>query len=330
MQRRHQKLIEESPSSALEPRQREQLAIFATTLARAVGYQNAGTVEFLVTPAGDIAFIELNARLQVEHPVTELVWDLDLVEWQFRIAAGAHLDLHPEPKGHAIEARIYAEHPVTFLPEIGTIRELSLPDGIRVDAGVEQGDGVSTRYDPMVAKMIAHGHDRDAARSQLAAALERTQIRGVVTNIALLRWILTHENFRSGPVRTDFFELHPPLEYNHRVPPAWCGYFRLGRDAALEKPRPQAPPSVDRARPPRMAAAGDATSTLVVAPMPGTVLEVLVEAGQNVSAREPLLILEAMKMETPVTSPFAGRVEIVVAAAGEQVSAGAVLFELAS
>ena len=126
---------------------------------------------------------------------------------------------------------------MTFLPEIGTIRELSLPDGIRVDAGVEQGDGVSTRYDPMVAKMIAHGHDRDAARSQLAAALERTQIRGVVTNIALLRWILTHEDFRSGPVRTDFFELHPPLEYNHRVPPAWCGYFRLGRDAALEKPR---------------------------------------------------------------------------------------------
>ena len=216
------------------------------------------------------------------------------------------------------------------MPEIGTIRALSLPDGVRVDTGIAQGDHVSTRYDPLVAKLIAHGPDRDSALDRLAEALERTQVRGVVTNVALLRWIVAHEGFRDGPARTDFLELNPPLERTALAPVAWRGYFRLGRDAELSRPERHAPPSVDRARPAGTTSVGDATATLVVAPMPGTVLDVFATAGQNVAAREPLLVLEAMKMETPVTAPFAGRIETVAVAAGEQVSAGDVLFEFAS
>ncbi len=330
LQRRHQKLLEESPSPALESAQREQLAIFSTMLARQLGYQNAGTVEFLVSDDGEIAFIELNARLQVEHPVTELVWGLDLVEWQLRIAAGGHLDVQPEPSGHAIEARVYAEHPVTFLPEIGTIRALELPRGVRVDAGVEAGDAVSTRYDPLLAKLIAHAPERGSALQQLARSLEQTRVDGVVTNLPLLRWLVANDSFRNGEATTSFFDLHPPLERALSAGPPWRGYFRLGRDPTLPAPAPAPPPSVDRARPAGGATATDATATLVVAPMPGTVLEVLVEAGDEVSARQPLLVLEAMKMETPVTAPFAGRVASVAVSSGDQVAADAVLAELAS
>ncbi|MGI9659041.1 MAG: acetyl/propionyl/methylcrotonyl-CoA carboxylase subunit alpha [Gaiellaceae bacterium] len=330
LQRRHQKLIEESPSPVLAQSQREQLAIYATTLARQVGYQNAGTAEFLVAPDGAISFIELNARLQVEHPVTELVWGVDLVEWQLKIAAGAHLDLRPEPHGHAIEVRVYAEHPVTFLPEIGTIRELELPGDVRGDAAVESGDQVSTRYDAMVAKLVAHGPDRASALARLERALAETRVGGVVTNVALLRWLVEHESFRDGQASTDFFELHPPLERAREAPAPWPGYFRLGRDPNEAPPRATAPPSVDRASSTGAVALGDATAALVVAPMPGTVLEVFAEAGQEVSAREPLLVLEAMKMETPVTAPFAGRVASIGVSAGEQVAAGDVLAELSS
>jgi len=330
LQRRHQKLVEESPSPALDQAQREQLAIYATTLARQVGYQNAGTAEFLVSTDGEISFIELNARLQVEHPVTELVWDVDLVEWQLKIAAGAHLDLRPEPSGHAIEVRVYAEHPVTFLPEIGTIRALALPSRVRVDTAVEPGDHVSTRYDAMIAKLVAHGPNRDSALVQLDRALQETRVGGVVTNVALLRWLVDHESFRAGQVSTDFFDLHPPLERTHAASAPWSGYFRFGRDADAAPPRAQAPPSVDRASAASGVSLGDATAALVVAPMPGTVLEVFVEAGQEVSAREPLLVLEAMKMETPVSAPFAGRVTTVGVSTGDQVAAGDVLAELAS
>ena len=329
VQRRHQKLIEESPSPALEQRQREQLAIYATTLARQVGYQSAGTAEFLISSNGDIAFIELNARLQVEHPVSELVFDLDLVEWQLRIAAGAHLDIDQQPRGHAIEARLYAEHPVTFLPQIGVIRELSLPARVRVDAGVERGDEISTRYDAMIAKLVAHGPDRDSALERLEHALEDMRVSGVVTNLPLLRWLVGHPSFRQGRVATNFFELNPPLERTRRAQLPWPGYFRLGR-GTQPAPRLQTPPSLERQPATGSAVVGDATAALVVAPMPGTVLDVFVEAGQRVSAREPLLVLEAMKMETPVTAPFAGCVTTVGASAGQQVSAGDVLVELAS
>ena len=329
VQRRHQKLIEESPSPALEQRQREQLAIYATTLARQVGYQSAGTAEFLISSNGDIAFIELNARLQVEHPVSELVFDLDLVEWQLRIAAGAHLNIDQQPRGHAIEARLYAEHPVTFLPQIGVIRELSLPARVRVDAGVERGDEISTRYDAMIAKLVAHGPDRDSALERLEHALEDMRVSGVVTNLPLLRWLVGHPSFRQGRVATNFFELNPPLERTRRAQLPWPGYFRLGR-GTQPAPRLQTPPSLERQPATGSAVVGDATAALVVAPMPGTVLDVFVEAGQRVSARERLLVLEAMKMETPVTAPFAGCVTTVGASAGQQVSAGDVLVELAS
>ena len=330
IQRRHQKLLEESPSPALEPSQREQLAIYSTTLARQIGYQNAGTAEFLVARDGAIAFIELNARLQVEHPVTELVWDVDLVEWQLRIAAGAHLDARPSPRGHAIEARVYAEHPVTLLPQAGTITELRLPDGVRVDAGVERGDPVTTSYDPMIAKLVAHGSDRRAAIGRLADALDQTRVGGLVTNLALLRWLVSNDQFRDGSAGTDFLERHQPLEASRATPAPWSGYFRIGRGDPSPPPAYTPAPSVDRARAPAISTAGDSTATLVIAPMPGTVLEVLVEVGQSVEERERLLTLEAMKMETPVAAPFGGVVQSVSVAAGDQVAAGAVLVELSS
>lgn len=327
IQRRHQKLLEESPSASISPEQRERLAMLATTLARAVDYQNAGTAEFLVSRSGDIAFIELNARLQVEHPVTEAVWDVDLVEWQLRIAAGEHLDVQAAPNGHAIEARVYAEHPITFLPETGTVRTLSVPTNVRVDLGVEEGDRVSTSYDPLLAKVVVHADERRAAVSLLAQALAETEVRGVVTNLPLLRWLAEHELFRAGDVATDFLELHPPLDRAHGVSAPWAGHFRLGHDNA-NPPPPRPAASVDRLRPMAPHPTGDSTTTLVVAPMPGTVLEILVESGQQVTERESLLVLEAMKMETPVSAPFAGTIVSVGVSVGQQVAAGTILAEI--
>jgi len=328
IQRRHQKLIEESPSPSISAEQRDRLSILSTTLARAIGYENAGTAEFLVSGNGDIAFIELNARLQVEHPVTEAVWKLDLVEWQLRIAAGDHLDAQLQPLGHAVEARIYAEHPITFLPETGTVRSLTLPQGVRVDIGVAEGDEISMRYDPLIAKVISHAEDRNTAFAKLATALCETQVRGIVTNLPLLQWLVDHDVVRAGEAATDFFQLHPPLERQHTTEGPWAGYFRLGRDPAMPALRRQTSPTVDQHRPAASHSRGDSTATLVVAPMPGTVLEVLVTPGQEVAERESLLVLEAMKMETPVTAPFAGRVTSVGVAAGEQVTAGTILIEL--
>ncbi len=327
VQRRHQKLIEECPSPAISPEQRERLAILSTTLARATGYQNAGTAEFLISPDGEIAFIELNARLQVEHPVTEAVWGIDLVEWQLRIAAGAHLDLQATPQGHAIEARVYAEHPVTFLPETGTVRSLSVPTGVRVDLGIAEGDRIAASYEPLMAKLVIHADDRPGALSELERALRETSVRGVVTNLPLLRWLAGHSSMRDSRIATDFFAFHRPLEREPTVLEPWDGYFRLD-SRSTQPPAPVRLPGAGEGNPSARVVHGDGTATLVVAPMPGTVLEILVAPGQHVAERETLMVLEAMKMETPVTAPFAGAVTRVAAAVGEQVTAGTVLVEL--
>ncbi len=208
-QRRNQKIVEEAPAPSVTPELRERMGLAALKLASSVGYVSAGTVEMLLTDAGDFFFLEMNTRLQVEHPVTEAVTGRDLVEDQLRIAAGAtlaELGLSGplEITGHAIEARIYAEDPEGgFLPATGHLARIDWPEGIRVDTGVREGDLISDRYDPMLAKLIAHGRTRDEALDRLRAALVATTILGVRTNVRFLRWLLDQPSARDGEMRTD-------------------------------------------------------------------------------------------------------------------------------
>ncbi|HET7677885.1 MAG TPA: biotin/lipoyl-containing protein, partial [Candidatus Limnocylindrales bacterium] len=209
LQRRHQKVIEEAPAPGVAPALREALGEAALRLAREAGYVGAGTAEFLLDDAGSFFFLELNARLQVEHPVTEAVTGLDLVEQQLRVARGEPLDISQADvalRGHAVEARLYAEDPWSgFLPATGRVVEVAWPggEGLRVDAGVGPGDEVGTRYDPLLAKLIAHGTDRASALDRLAAALEATRLLGVTTNRGFLRALLEVPEIRAGDARTD-------------------------------------------------------------------------------------------------------------------------------
>jgi 3-methylcrotonyl-CoA carboxylase alpha subunit len=212
IQRRHQKVVEEAPSVALDADLRARMGDAAVRVARSVGYTNAGTVEFLLDVGGYFYFLEMNARLQVEHPVTELVHDLDLVAWQLRIAEGAPLELRQEDvaaRGWAIEVRVNAEDPARgFLPATGTVARYDAPsgEGIRLDSGVRAGSEVSIYYDSMLAKLIAHGPDRASAARRLTAALDAFRIEGVPTNLSLLRAILRDEAFLAGRTTTAFLE----------------------------------------------------------------------------------------------------------------------------
>ena len=208
-QRRNQKIVEEAPAPSVSPELRARMGSAALQVAHAVGYASAGTVEMLLTDAGEFFFLEMNTRLQVEHPVTEEVTARDLVADQLRIAGGAtlaQLGLRETPRirGHAIEARLYAEDPEAgFLPATGRLALVGWPQGIRIDAGVQQGDEVSDRYDPMIAKLIAHGTTRHDALERLRAALAETTILGVRTNLRFLRWLLDQPAMRDGEMRTD-------------------------------------------------------------------------------------------------------------------------------
>jgi acetyl/propionyl-CoA carboxylase alpha subunit len=323
VQRRHQKVLEESPSPALDPELRERMSEAAVSFARAIGYRSAGTAEF-VLEGRNFYFLELNGRIQVEHPVTELVTGVDLVQAQLRIACGEPLRLSgSEPQGHAVEVRLYAEDPRTFLPQVGVIERLRLPEGIRVDAGVAAGDEIPIAYDPLIAKLIAHGQTRDAALDRLEAALAETEVGGVTTNLPFLRWLVAHPALRAGRTTTAFLTEHPPLSAPPlRVPdPPWRSGFRLN----LPSPPPHAPPDVEAASHERGGGPGEST---VTAPMPGTVIRVLVAPGDAVEARQPLVVLEAMKMETPLAAPFDATVRAVYAAEGDRVAGGAILVEL--
>lgn len=212
VQRRHQKIIEESPSPLLTDDLRERMGTAAVKAARAVGYVNAGTAEFLVTPSGEFYFLEMNTRLQVEHPVTEFVTGLDIVKWQFLIAAGQALPFTQAAitqRGHAIECRIYAEDPRNqFLPAIGPVLTFVPPTGpgIRVDSGIQSGDAITIHYDPMIAKLIVYDHTRAEAISRMQQALANTVILGVTTNIPFLRALLAHPAFLAGEVDTGFVD----------------------------------------------------------------------------------------------------------------------------
>ncbi len=232
-QRRHQKVLEEAPAPTITPEVRKLVTESAVALAREVGYENAGTVEFLLdSDTGEAYFLEMNTRLQVEHPVTELVTGLDLVELQLRVAAGEPLPLTQDDvtlSGHAIEARVYAEDPFHgFLPQAGTASIVRWPARARVDAALESGQVVSTAYDPMLGKVIVHGPDREAARRALVDALDDTAVLGLTTNVGFLRVLAASDEFRDAAIDTAWLDTatveEPDLD-TARIFAAWTEAF---------------------------------------------------------------------------------------------------------
>jgi acetyl/propionyl-CoA carboxylase alpha subunit len=323
VQRRHQKVVEEAPPPGLSGELRERIATHAVAFAREVGYESAGTAEFLVQ-GDEVFFLELNGRIQVEHPVTEAVTGIDLVELQLRVADGEALaDLQFSESGHAVEARLYAEDPRAFLPQPGRVTRLHLTASIRVDGGVEAGDEIGERYDPMIAKLVAHGADRDEALDRLAAALDEAVVEGVVTNLPFLRWLVAHPAFRRAELAIDFLETYPPLSAPPRpAPPGpWGEGWRLN----LEPAAVVAALEVETIAGSGGVAGGDGR---VTAPMPGKVIDVKVETGAQVASHQPLVVLEAMKMEQIVTAPYDAAVESIDVGVGDQVTTGTVLVTL--
>jgi propionyl-CoA carboxylase alpha chain len=420
IQRRYQKIVEESPSPAVDGELRAALTAAAVTAGRAVGYTGAGTVEFVLDRDGSFYFLEMNTRLQVEHPVTEAVTGLDLVELQLRIAEGEPLPAEVREAaitGHAIEVRLYAEDVAAgFLPVTGTLHRFAIPSGpgLRTDTGFRDGSAVSPHYDAMLAKVIAHGRTRADAARRLARALQAAQIHGLTTNRDLLVAILREPGFLAGATDTGYLTRHDPATLaasgaasstaRHALvaalarqvvnraaapvlgtlPSGWRNVVsapqRVSYTAAGEQydvayrvlgdavqasvngvPLGQtlrhtaSPDRVDleidgirrvyrvhRVGPGTYVDASDGSSALtevprfgdpeklapagsLLAPMPGLVRRVLVEVGAVVTAGEPLLVLEAMKMEQTVAAPAAGVVAELRAKAGEQVAAGQVL-----
>jgi 3-methylcrotonyl-CoA carboxylase alpha subunit/acetyl-CoA/propionyl-CoA carboxylase biotin carboxyl carrier protein len=402
-QRRHQKVLEEAPGPTVDAGLRHRLTSAAVALAREVGYTNAGTVEFLLdNQTRDFYFLEMNTRLQVEHPVTEAITGIDLVEEQLRIAAGAPLSVSQDElgiHGHAIEARVYAEDSFGgFLPQAGTTSLVRWPGDVRVDHALQSNQVVSTSYDPMLGKVVVHGPDRETARRALVAALDETAILGLTTNAGFLRALVASDEFRDAAIDTSWLDHHEvpvPDPGIPRVMAAWVSAmvaafdtghpfqadgFRLGatpaptlveldRDVVVDR----AAGTVDgvpvhelfaeqhvleldidghRARavvnvqpdivevsyqgqrfvltgPDRLADHATVADGTITAPMPGTLLEVRVAAGDEVEEGQVLGMMEAMKMELSLKAPFAGTVTSVEGAAGEQVPLGVTLFVVA-
>jgi acetyl/propionyl-CoA carboxylase alpha subunit len=243
IQRRHQKIVEESPSPALDDALRGEMTAAAVALARQVDYRGAGTVEMILAPGGEFYFLEVNTRLQVEHPVTELVWGVDLVREQIRVAEGRGLSFAQDeiaPRGWAIECRLYAEDPAAGdLPQSGAVIDYAEPAGIRVDSGIERGSEITVHYDPMLAKLIAVGADRDEAARRLWRALGELRVAGVATNRAFLRRLFAHPEFLAGDIDTGFVDRHRD-ELAASAAPEWAaiaatasGFLRRRRGREL-------------------------------------------------------------------------------------------------
>jgi acetyl/propionyl-CoA carboxylase alpha subunit len=420
IQRRYQKIIEEAPSPAVDPELRAQLGSAAVAAGKAIGYTGAGTVEFVLGQDGDFFFLEVNTRLQVEHPVTEEITGLDLVALQLQVAEGDPLP--PEVtgaviSGHAIEARLYAEDPAEdYRPGSGVLHRFRVPalPGVRVDTGVRDGSVIGTHYDPMLAKVIAYGATRSQAARRLARALSEAQLHGLVTNRDLLVAILREPEFLAGHTDTGYLTRHDPASLIGRpselsldvhtlaaalaaqadrraaavaqatIPSGWrnvssapqqvqyrCGEqdislaYRITRDGlwaeidgrALSGPiwRSANPGEVDleidgvRRRIqvhrvgdtaycdsvfgsavlqeiPRLPEPGLAAAPgTLLAPMPGTVVRVAVEAGQKIEAGDVVVVFEAMKMEHSLRAPVAGTVSELLVVVGNTVDSGEVV-----
>jgi len=357
-QRRHQKLIEEAPAPGLADGVEEAMGEAAIKAAKAVGYYNAGTVEFIYQD-GEFFFLEMNTRLQVEHPVTEVITGIDLVEWQIRVASGEHLPMTQEEvaahrRGHGIEVRINAENPAggKFLPSPGTISKLVAPDGfgVRFDAGYESGDTVSQFYDNLVGKLIVWGKDRPTAIARTVRALEELVVEGVATTIPADLAILRHPDFEAVEHSTKWVEERLDLSNVDapKAPAAAEGDAALvqrsttvevnGKRFDVNMWVPDVPmvAAVSGATPkkaPRAASGGSASggsgSGSVEVPMQGTIVKVLVEVGQEVEAGQAVVVLEAMKMENQINAEKSGTVKEVKVKAGDTVGAGDVVVVIA-
>ncbi|SDQ86768.1 acetyl/propionyl/methylcrotonyl-CoA carboxylase subunit alpha [Thermostaphylospora chromogena] len=352
LQRRHQKLVEEAPAPFLTPEQIDLLRSSSKAILREAGYVGAGTCEFLVGQDGTISFLEVNTRLQVEHPVTEEVTGIDLVREMFRIAAGEELGYDdPEPRGHSIEFRVNAEDAGrNFLPAPGTITAMRLPagPGVRIDAGYEQGMTVPQEFDSLVAKLIVTGATREQALQRARRALAEFEIEGMPTVLPFHRAVVDDPAF-AGPsftvhtrwIETEFDTAIPPFEgpagdgeaEERRRITVEVGGKRLevvlpadlGADPARAGARRASRPpkrSGGSARQP--AASGDA----LVSPMQGTIVKIVASDGDTVQAGDTIVVLEAMKMEQPLTAHKAGTITGLNAEVGRTVSAGAVLCEI--
>ncbi|NUA30384.1 acetyl/propionyl/methylcrotonyl-CoA carboxylase subunit alpha [Cupriavidus basilensis] len=439
VQRRHQKVLEEAPAPGMREERRRAMGEAAVAAAQAVGYVGAGTVEFIANQDGSFYFMEMNTRLQVEHPVTEMITGQDLVEWQLRVASGEPLPLRQDQlqiHGHALEARVYAENPDKgFLPSTGTLRYLRTPAavtfalgqdgngpaGVRIDSGVREGDTISPYYDPMIAKLIVWGRDREEALARMAQALAEYHVVGLSTNIAFLQRLVTSQAFRTADLDTGLIErnqaaLFPPpapvatevialavaalvdaQTRARRVDPAdahspWqnAGAWRLNADATSqfrlrtgegetlaslrsdggkqwltvgEQTLPLRAASLAGSHaldlgertvkgnthidgdalyvfsgkqqtrlevidPLAHAGSADAEGGKLVAPMPGRIIAVMVKAGTVIGKGDPLIVMEAMKMEHTLTAPADGVVQEVLYAIGDQVQDGAQLVTL--
>jgi propionyl-CoA carboxylase alpha chain/3-methylcrotonyl-CoA carboxylase alpha subunit len=397
LQRRHQKVIEEAPAPGMDAATRAAVTDAAVKAAKAVGYVGAGTIEFIADAseglrADRIWFMEMNTRLQVEHPVTEMITGLDLVEWQLRIARGEALPLTQDAiplTGHAMEARLYAENPAKkFLPSTGRLDHFRLPEeGVRIDSGVEEGGAVTPFYDPMIAKLIVHAPTRDAAAAKLAEACAEVEVYPVKTNAGFLARCLTERDFIRGEVDTGFIEARLAALVGGGQPSHAATALAAGAFAALDADEDDAGPfsslggalgfrlNADPRAEMRLAvggeivtaplmdaeldvgdgvlvtdedevvvfdggdafvfsrpsaaamtgASGGAADGQLLSPMPGRIVSVGAEAGARVAKGQPIVTLEAMKMEHALLAPFDGKLSVLGVKVGDQVAEGVVL-----
>ena len=355
LQRRHQKLVEEAPAPFLTDAQLEQLYSASKAIAREAGYVNAGTCEFLVGEDGTISFLEVNTRLQVEHPVSEEISGIDLVREQFRIADGGLID-YPDPvlRGHSIEFRINGEDPGRgFLPAPGALTKWELPSGpgIRVDAGFRSGDVIGGNFDSLLAKLIVTGRDRQEALQRARRALHEFSVEGIATALTFHRAVVDDEAFAPAEadqpfvvhtrwIETEFDNTIPaydataagdePTERTSMVVEVDGKRLTVSLPAGLAT---TSAPAAQGARPKRSraTAAGSAASgDSVAAPMQGTVIKIAVDEGQQVAEGDLIVVLEAMKMEQPLTAHKAGTVTSLSAEVGTTVPAGTVLCEISN